>query len=773
MNKNILVLDTSSLINHPNLFSIIEETHFIVPIEVLEELDNAKVKNDAAGFNARKANRAIDEVRGGGSLTDGVTFGKGNFLKVSMESDLSLVPHVFSQNVDSKIISVAKKYGIQFENVKLVSADISLRIKASSIGVDSISDDDLLFGKEDLLYSGCKVINTEMDNITNFYRDGYVDHTRVDLYPNQAIVLRSGESSSAIGYVKGNRIVKLRTDKKDMSIMGMSPRNKEQRFAMEYLLDQDIPMVSLAGVAGTGKAQPLYSKILTPTGWTTMGDIKPGDEVIGRDGRAAVVNSVHPQGEKDIYRVIFTDGTHTDCCDEHLWYTKTQLDRDKKRNGSVKELSEIRKTLRIGSLQKRNHSIPMVESVEFEEKSVQLDPYMLGLLLGDGTLCRSNIKFCSADKEIVDDMSNISSEYGCLLKSEDGGINYRINQNGSRKIIDGIISLGLKGTKSDSKFIPNEYLFNSSDIRLSILRGLMDTDGFVSKDGTSVVYYSVSNQLANGVKFLVQSFGGKAVITTRNPRYKYNGEVRSGKICFCVHISLPPEINPFKMKRKADLVRPKSKYKPTRYIDRVEYVGKFEAKCISVNNSEHLYITDDFIVTHNTSIAAVVAMHMLDKGMYEKLILCRPAVSASAGIGFLPGSLEEKMMPWIQPILDNLKHMMKCSDMYINLLMEKKKIEIASLSYIRGRTFPNTIVIVDEAQNSNPSEMKAIITRMGEKSKLIITGDLEQIDSPKLDVYSSGLSIVANKFKHSELSAHITLMKTERSELAALAAKLL
>ena len=427
MNKNILVLDTSSLINHPNLFSIIEETHFIVPIEVLEELDNAKVKNDAAGFNARKANRAIDEVRGGGSLTDGVTFGKGNFLKVSMESDLSLVPHVFSQNVDSKIISVAKKYGIQFENVKLVSADISLRIKASSIGVDSISDDDLLFGKEDLLYSGCKVINTEMDNITNFYRDGYVDHTRVDLYPNQAIVLRSGESSSAIGYVKGNRIVKLRTDKKDMSIMGMSPRNKEQRFAMEYLLDQDIPMVSLAGVAGTGK----------------------------------------------------------------------------------------------------------------------------------------------------------------------------------------------------------------------------------------------------------------------------------------------------------------------------------------------------------TSVAAVVAMHMLDKGMYEKLILCRPAVSASAGIGFLPGSLEEKMMPWIQPILDNLKHMMKCSDMYINLLMEKKKIEIASLSYIRGRTFPNTIVIVDEAQNSNPSEMKAIITRMGEKSKLIITGDLEQIDSPKLDVYSSGLSIVANKFKHSELSAHITLMKTERSELAALAAKLL
>ena len=106
-------------------------------------------------------------------------------------------------------------------------------------------------------------------------------------------------------------------------------------------------------------------------------------------------------------------------------------------------------------------------------------------------------------------------------------------------------------------------------------------------------------------------------------------------------------------------------------------------------------------------------------------------------------------------------------------LIEKGKIEVESLSYIRGRTFPNTIMIIDEAQNSTPSEMKAVITRMGEKSKLIITGDLEQIDSPKLDIYSSGLSTVVNKFKQSELSAHITLMKTERSELAALAAKLL
>lgn len=773
MNKNILVLDTSSIINHPNLFLLLEDTSFIIPIEVLEELDNAKVKNDASGFNARKANRAIDEIRAGRSLTDGVTFGKGNFLKVSMESDLSLVPAVFSQNVDSKIISVAKKYWEESLYVKLVSADISLRLKANSIGVDSVSDDELLFGKEDLLYSGCKVINTEPENITDFYRDGYVSHTRVDLYPNQAVILKSGDSSSAIGVVKGSRVVRLRADKKDSSIMGMSPKNKEQRFAMEYLLDQDIPMVSIAGVAGTGKAQPLYSKILTPNGWITMGDVEVGNHVIGRDGKKTIVTSIHPQGEKEIFRVIFSDGTFTDCCDEHLWHTKTQLDRDKKRPGSVKSLSEIKRTLRTGSLQKRNHSIPMVEAVEFEKIDVPLDPYMLGLLLGDGVLAKTELGFCSADEEIVADICRISNSYGCEVVSSDEDINYRINQNGSKKILNAIKSLDLLDKKSHNKFIPSEYLFNSIDVRTSILRGLMDTDGFVSKNGTSVVYYSVSDKLADGVKFIVESLGGKAVITTKSPKYKYNGEIKNGRLCFCVHISLPPEINPFKLTRKANLVRPKSKYKPTRYIDRVEYVGKIEAKCISVDNPEHLYVTDNFIVTHNTMFAAVAAMHMLDKGLYEKLVICRPAVSVSAGIGFLPGTKLEKLQPWIQPIFDNLKHIMKCSDMYLNLLIEKGKIEVESLSYIRGRTFPNTIMIIDEAQNSTPSEMKAVITRMGEKSKLIITGDLEQIDSPKLDIYSSGLSTVVNKFKQSELSAHITLQKTERSELAALAAKLL
>jgi hypothetical protein len=305
------------------------------------------------------------------------------------------------------------------------------------------------------------------------------------------------------------------------------------------------------------------------------------------------------------------------------------------------------------------------------------------------------------------------------------------------KIKEILYNLGLKNMHSYDKFIPDCYKFSSIEDRTNLLRGLMDTDGTIKKNGEAS-FCTTSKRLAGDITDIVRSLGGRAIIRQRDRRNKspsviLGRKINKNLISYEFNISLPEEINPFYAKRKA--LHHRCSYIYDARIKSIEFVGEKEAKCILIDNPEHLYITDDFIVTHNTKL--------------------------------------EKLQPWIQPIFDNLKHMMKCSDMYLNLLIEKGKIEVESLSYIRGRTFPNTIMIIDEAQNSTPSEMKAVITRMGEKSKLIITGDLEQIDSPKLDIYSSGLSTVVNKFKQSELSAHITLMKTERSELAALAAKLL
>jgi len=171
------------------------------------------------------------------------------------------------------------------------------------------------------------------------------------------------------------------------------------------------------------------------------------------------------------------------------------------------------------------------------------------------------------------------------------------------------------------------------------------------------------------------------------------------------------------------------------------------------------------------SIAAAVSM--LAEGRCEKIIITRPVQSMSKDIGFLPGTKFEKMEPWIQPILDNLSILFKNGKDYISLMMEKGEIEIEALTYIRGRSIPNAIFILDEAQNITHQEAKAVLTRMGEGSKLIMLGDLEQIDAPHLDSANSGLSSIVEKFKDFELSGHITLLKGERSALATHAAKIL
>jgi PhoH-like ATPase len=164
---------------------------------------------------------------------------------------------------------------------------------------------------------------------------------------------------------------------------------------------------------------------------------------------------------------------------------------------------------------------------------------------------------------------------------------------------------------------------------------------------------------------------------------------------------------------------------------------------------------------------------MLNEGIYDKIIITRPVQSLSGDIGYLPGTKYDKMEPWIQPIIDNLKYIFKNAEHYFELMMEKGVIEIEALSYIRGRSLPNTIFILDEAQNITYKEAKAVITRMGENSKLILLGDVEQIDAPHLDSATCGLGAVVEKFRDFRLSAHITLLKGERSPLAAYAAKIL
>jgi len=198
--------------------------------------------------------------------------------------------------------------------------------------------------------------------------------------------------------------------------------------------------------------------------------------------------------------------------------------------------------------------------------------------------------------------------------------------------------------------------------------------------------------------------------------------------------------------------------------------------------------------TGKTSLALAAALEQL-KGLgsdarYKKFIVTRPVQAVGNDIGFLPGTIDEKMQPWIAPIRDNLNFLMGDkpgkqrrgaknagksfeSEPYLSLMQQHGLIEIEAIPYIRGRSIPNSFIIIDEAQNLSIHELKTIITRVGEGTKLVLTGDIEQIDNAHLDMYTNGLSYAIEKFKNQKIAAHITLLKGERSELATIASQIL
>lgn len=169
-----------------------------------------------------------------------------------------------------------------------------------------------------------------------------------------------------------------------------------------------------------------------------------------------------------------------------------------------------------------------------------------------------------------------------------------------------------------------------------------------------------------------------------------------------------------------------------------------------------------------TFLSIMVGLEKVLMGDYERLVVTRNIQPVGRDLGYLPGDVNEKMAPWLAPIMDNLRHHFKDKS-YFELMIEKGTIEIAPLSYIRGRTFNDSYIIVDEAQNATIHELKTIITRIGENSKIVLMGDTGQIDTPYIDEKSNGLSIVIEKFKTSLLGAHVHLKRGERSQLATFA----
>jgi phage terminase large subunit len=457
-----------------------------------------------------------------------------------------------------------------------------------------------------------------------------------------------------------------------------APERVEHRYrpvgSAAELFRSRAPEILLSGAAGTGKAQPLDAVVQTPSGPRRMGDITVGDLVLGADGTPVKVMDIPFWGTAPVWRLTLTGGVAVECSDGHLWQT----------NAGVKSVADMLSAGLRDRRGRRRYWIPQPGPAEYVERPVPVPPYTLGVLLGDGHLRPGEVSFTTADQQIEDRVASevapryklVTSEkrgnaaWNARIVSSDGRkprrpsrakLGYvsrtmsgkwmaRVREEGKRAdqaiyigsfnspgqaqaVIDArpliadagdsihgdLDALGLRNARSHTKSVPEVYKVNSVRIRLAVLQGLMDTDGYAGK--TEVSFCSVSQRLAEDVRWLAESLGGVATITTKQPK--------GGQLAYQVWLRMPDPAEVFFLDRKRERAGVR-KSPVRRYIESAEPVGERQCQCITVSANDGLYLTEQFVVTHN-SRACLEKMHAMcclpaNAGM-RALIVRKTAVS--------------------------------------------------------------------------------------------------------------------------------------------------
>lgn len=416
------------------------------------------------------------------------------------------------------------------------------------------------------------------------------------------------------------KYIKLETGEKEIptSFKFKTKPFKHQIEGVKYGINHDKWL--LGDEQGLGKALALNTKVFTPNGYKQMKDIQVGDYVFGKDGKPTKVTAVYNHSNVEMYRITFSDGVSIECCKDHLWQIHDQ------HGIKVVDTKWFTEKDQFGRVRKNNlfsegsgsykYWIDRCEPVQFEHQNVTVNPYVLGALLGDGGLTSNSISFTTADKEMVDNI-NANLRVGYRLNSSQSMSDIEYNIVGIKgkvnEIKKDLIELNLWNTNSHTKFIPDLYKYNSIAIRTQVLQGLIDTDGYVSKDNL-LSYTTVSKQLCEDVRFLVESLGG--IVRYSESSCGYNGKV-TGK-CYTLTIKFDKPQLYCTLTRKKSLLKDRH-FKTRRNIVSVEPIKNADAKCITVDNNEHLYLIDHFVVTHNTKQVIDLACV---KNVKHCLIIC-------------------------------------------------------------------------------------------------------------------------------------------------------
>ncbi|MEJ8837594.1 DnaB-like helicase C-terminal domain-containing protein [Ramlibacter sp. AN1133] len=380
---------------------------------------------------------------------------------------------------------------------------------------------------------------------------------------------------------------------------------------------QDGDLIVLAARPSMGKAQPLDAKVKTLTGWKRMGEVEVGDRLASVDGAPSQVTGVFPQGERQVFRLTLSDGRSAECCAEHLWQVHY-------REWAAPRVLSTAAVMRMLARQRyrRRLWITAHTGAFGHTDPLPVDPWVLGALLGDGDLCGETLRFSNVAEDVLQNMRTRVPEGVHLVYA--GGCDYRLsNVAPTRKGHQGMVPnplraqierLGLYRVGSSAKFIPAVYLEACREARLELLRGLLDTDGWVETWG-SIRFSTCSEQLARDVATLVRSLGGWCSINHKQPHFtSTQGERRvPGLPAFVCNIAHPEPRSLFAMSEKLARAPAERERNKHAVIVSVEPTRTAPCQCIAVSHPSHLYVTDDYVVTHNTAAAMDVAANIADR----------------------------------------------------------------------------------------------------------------------------------------------------------------
>lgn len=393
-------------------------------------------------------------------------------------------------------------------------------------------------------------------------------------------------------------------------------------------------MLIICGRIKMGKASCVDAPILMRNGsWKRMGDIHVGDSLASIDGEESIVQAVYPQGECDLYEVNFSDGRSTKVTLDHLWEIDSHHFKEPK-VVSTKELIEYMGKRRY----QKNLYVDTVSGDFGSDDQLPIDPWLLGFLLGDGCFRGNQIAFSNSEPDNIQKVVHIS---GCGI-SYDSGCDYRLTK--SADLLQSLKDLGLWGTYSTNKFIPDCYMKSNRKNRLALMQGLLDSDGCVEQSACVTIQLT-NEKLMSQFQQLIWSMGGVSKMQNR--------VTASGKVAYRTvvrHSNTRQFVSSDKHLARYES-NSKGRFKiPRNRVESVNIVGRGDAQCISVSHPRQLYITDDYIVTHNTYIALNMALNAWRNG--AKLLVVTMEMSPiqladriqSMIAGFNPRALRSEMI---------------------------------------------------------------------------------------------------------------------------------